>query len=113
MDPAAFPHLDERDRMRWLEARLDALPDPGTAAEWKEAVLVNQRRRDAEFSLAAALQRMNGGRPAVTYSSTQGTTVRMFGVRASSDRGFEAACRLWIAKMLRRQATESVAPQRQ
>lgn len=113
MDAASSTVIGRIERARWLLERLEALPDPAAAPGWKEGVLINQKRRDAEFALAAALQRMNAGRPAVTYSAALGTTVRMFGVRASSDRGFEAACRLWIDKVLQRRVTPDLAPQRE
>lgn len=89
------------DCARWLEECLDALPDRDPGRGWKDAVLRSQQRRDAEFAIAAALQRRGGSRTTVTTSTDLGTTIRMLGVRSSSTDGFEAACRHWIEKARR------------
>ena len=83
---------------RWLEECLDALPERESGQDWKESVRRNQQRRDAEFAIAAALQRRGGSRTTVTTSPGVGTTIRILGLRASSPDGFEAACRDWIEK---------------
>ncbi|MCU0906003.1 MAG: hypothetical protein MUF73_00845 [Rhodobacteraceae bacterium] len=88
----------------WLEDCLDALPDRAAGQNWKESVLRSQQRRNAEFAIAAALQRRSGSRTTVTTSPDLGTTVRMLGVRATSTDGFEAACRHWIVKARQRLA---------
>jgi len=82
----------------WLEECLDALPEHDAGRDWKQSVLSKQLRRDAEFAIAAALQRRSGSRTTVTTSPGVGTTIRMLGLRASSPDGFEAACRDWIEK---------------
>jgi hypothetical protein len=86
----------------WLEGCLDALPDRSAVTGWKDAVLRSQQRRDAEFAIAAALQRRGGSRTTVTTSPDLGTTIRMLGVRTSSTEGFEAACRDWIESARKR-----------
>lgn len=101
MDRSASDTADEGTLLacaQWLEDCLASLPDRGARHGWKEAVLRRQQRRDAEFAIAAALQRRGGSRTTVTTSPDLGTTIRIFGVRASSTDGFEAACRDWIEK---------------
>jgi len=84
-------------RAAWLEDALKNLPvvDPG--ADWKTVVFQRHARRQAEFAIAATLRSAQMGRAMITMSDSSGTSISMFGVRASSSDGFAAAAALWVA----------------
>lgn len=91
-------------RADWLERALSDLPVVDGAADWQTVVLQRHARREAEFALAASLRSVQMGRATITMSDSSGTSIRMFGVRASSPDGLAAAATLWISTA-REQAT--------
>ncbi len=101
------------ERADWMENALSELPTQPHQGDWKKNVLISQARRDAEFAMATRLQGLQPGRATITVSERTGTSIRMFGLRAASHDGFEAACRHWIEmarEKVARDATQDPRP---
>ena len=91
-------------RADWLEKALSDLPVVDSNGTWQSAVHQRHALRQAEFALAASLRSVQMGQATITMSETAGTSIRMYGIRATSLCGFGTACRLWI-EAVRQQAS--------
>ena len=91
-------------RADWLVTALSDLPIVDPDGPWQSAVHQRHARRHAEFALAACLRSVQMGRATITMAEAGATSIRMYGVRASSINGFGPACRLWV-EAARRQAS--------